>query len=108
MNWSYKKRLKLESMLILVSHPLMCMDSSPTSGLTVNLQHQLLSCHTIILNPFKNNFNSSKVNLSENDLQINLHKNIPTISKSSSQLVVSWKYLYFNNLVIGTIYVILI
>lgn len=84
-------------MLILVSHRVMCMDSSPISGLTVNLQHQLLSQRTIILNPFNNHLNSSKVNLSENDL--------PDASNSlklkSSKLVVSRKYLYFNNLVIG-------
>lgn len=76
-------------MLILVSHPGMCMDSSSIAGLTVNLQHQLLSCRKIVLNPFKNNFNSLKLNLPENE----------SLS-TSLQMVVSLKYFYFNNLVI--------
>lgn len=59
-NWTYQKRLKLESMLILVSHPVMCMDSSPIAGLTVNLQHQMLSCRSIMLNPLNNKYTYSK------------------------------------------------
>lgn len=43
-------------MLILVSHPVMCMDSSPVAGLTVNLQHQMLSCRSIVLNPLNNKY----------------------------------------------------
>lgn len=43
-------------MLILVSHPVMCMDSSPIAGLTVNLQHQMLSCRSIVLNPLNNKY----------------------------------------------------
>jgi len=31
----------------------MCMDSSPIAGLVVNLQHQMLSCRTKVLNPLK-------------------------------------------------------
>lgn len=41
----------------------MCMDPSPIAGLTVQLQHQLLSRRTIALNPLKvMNDDSSKFN----------------------------------------------
>ncbi|XP_025205151.1 myosin-2 heavy chain-like [Melanaphis sacchari] len=50
---SYKRRLKIESKLIRLNFPVMCMDPSPIAGLTVQLQHQLLSRRTIILNPLK-------------------------------------------------------
>ncbi|VVC40290.1 Hypothetical protein CINCED_3A000795 [Cinara cedri] len=85
MNWSYNKRLKLESMLTLVSHPVMCMDSSHIAGLTVNLQHQLLSCRKIILNPLKNNFKSSKLNLSHNDLTNDFYQDTQFTSNSSNE-----------------------
>jgi len=37
------------------------MDSSPIAGLAINLQHQMLNCRSIHLNPIKNNFISSKL-----------------------------------------------
>lgn len=43
----------LESMLLTRLYPYMCMDSSPIAGLVVNLQHQVLSCRTKVLNPLK-------------------------------------------------------
>lgn len=85
MNWSYNKRLKLESMLTLVSHSSMCMDSSFIAGLTVNLQHQLLSYRKIILNPLKNNFKFSKLNTSQNDLKGGSYQDIKSTSNSSNE-----------------------
>lgn len=64
-NWTYEKKLKLESMLLMVSHPAMCMDSSPIAGLAIHLQHQMLSCRSIQLNPLKNKCASSKTKLIE-------------------------------------------
>lgn len=75
-NWTYEKRLKLESKLLLITHPVLCMDSSPIAGLTINLQHQLLSGRTIELNPIKNKDFSSE-NKSQNiDLLNNSHDDI--------------------------------
>lgn len=42
----------------------MCMDPSPIAGLVVNLQHQVLSCRTKVLNPLKReNFSSEPKSL---------------------------------------------
>lgn len=98
-NWTYRKRLKLESMLLKVNNPVLCMDSSPIAGLTVHLQHQMLSCRTIQLNPLKYKHTSSKLN----PLGTNLHtssgmsftKNLPNESQgASSKLIVCLKYFY--------------
>lgn len=60
---SYEQRLKIESKLIKLNFPVMCMDPSPIAGLTVQLQHQLLSRRTIALNPLKvMNDDTSKFN----------------------------------------------
>jgi len=45
--------------LLLQNFPVMCTDSSPIAGLTVQLQHQLLSRRTITLNPLKVKHNDS-------------------------------------------------
>lgn len=50
---SYEQRLKIESDLLRLNFPVMCMDTAPISGLVVQLQHQLLSRRTINLNPLK-------------------------------------------------------
>jgi len=59
-NWTFEKKLKLESMLLLASRPVMCMDSSPIAGLAVNLQAQIFSCRKIELNPLKTNYKSKR------------------------------------------------
>jgi len=43
------------------------MDSSPIAGLVVNLQHQVLSSRTIVLNPFKKKKNCSEPKPSKTD-----------------------------------------
>lgn len=96
-------KLKLESKLLLLSKPAMCVDSSPIAGLTVNLQHQLLSGRTIQLNPLKKKF-SSKLISSSIDSSNNSAGNISTSMLSnelpckSSELMVSYKclLLYYN------------
>jgi len=55
---SYKKKLKLESILLLVPRPAMCVDSSSIACLMVNLQHQILSYRNIELNPLKMEYKS--------------------------------------------------
>lgn len=105
-NWTYKMKLKLESKLLLLSKPAMCMDSSPIAGLTVNLQHQLLSGRTIILNPLKKKYTfSSKLISSPIDSSNNSAGNILSTSMlsdelpcKSSELMVSYKclFLYYN------------
>lgn len=76
-------KLKLKSKLLLVSCPVLCMDASPIAGLTVNLQHQMLSCRTIELNPIKNEHlpsenKSPKIDLLNNshgeDIQVSIFK----------------------------------
>jgi len=37
------------------------MDSSPIAGFTVRLQHQILSCRSIQLNPLKNKYTPPKL-----------------------------------------------
>ncbi|CAH1724069.1 unnamed protein product [Aphis gossypii] len=60
---SYEQRLKIESKLIKLNFPVILTDPSPIAGLTVQLQHQLLSRRTIALNPLKvMNDDSSKYN----------------------------------------------
>jgi len=82
-DWTYKKRLKLESMLLLLSRPVMCMDSLSIAGLTVHLQHQLLSCRNIQLNPLKNNNNLSKLKLLE--VYFSQYTNYDIYSKLSNE-----------------------
>lgn len=68
----------------------MCMDPSPIAGLTVQLQHQLLSRRTIALNPLKvMNDDSSKFNadILKKWQEDTLAKT--KSQKSSSKLVVS-------------------
>lgn len=81
-NWTYKRRLKLESTLLLLSRPAMCMDSSPIAGLTVYLQHQMLSCRKIKLNPLKYNTKSKSIKV---DLFDNLDENTLITSKLSNK-----------------------
>ncbi|XP_015374960.1 PREDICTED: uncharacterized protein LOC107169665 isoform X2 [Diuraphis noxia] len=58
---SYERRLKIESKLLKLNFPVMCMDPSPVCGLTVKLQHDLLSRRTMCLNPLKKKkYDSSK------------------------------------------------
>jgi len=84
---SYEQRLKIESKLLQQNFPVMCMDSSPIAGLTIQLQHQLLSRRTITLNPLKvKNYNSSN---SEMDLSKQLQDcRLNKSQKSSSKLMV--------------------
>jgi len=90
---SYEQRLKIESELIRLNFPVMCMDPSPLAGLTVQLQHQLLSRRTITLNPLNviNNdsskFEMDLLNKSQEDTlpKTKLNKS----QKSSSKLMVS-------------------
>lgn len=58
-------------MILVVTHPVLCMDASPIAGLTLHLQHQMLSCRTINLNPLKKQHTSTKLN----PLGIDLLKN---------------------------------
>jgi len=37
------------------------MDSSPIAGFTVHLQHQILACRSIQLNPLKNKYTPPKL-----------------------------------------------
>jgi len=60
------------------------MDSSPIAGLVVNLQHQMLSCRTIVLNPLKRKNNCSKPKLIKTDLYNEFNDNINT-SKLSNE-----------------------
>lgn len=89
----------LESKLLKLSNPVMCMDRSPIAGLTVQLQHQLLSCRNICLNPIKQSSTSSKLNPSETD---NFNDELFTSKLSnesqnaSSKMMVSLKYFYCN------------
>ncbi|XP_060835614.1 uncharacterized protein LOC132918419 [Rhopalosiphum padi] len=88
---SYEQRLKIESELIRLNFPVMCMDPSPLAGLTVQLQHQLLSRRTITLNPLNviNNdsskFEMDLLNKSQEDTlpKTKLNKS----QKSSSKLM---------------------
>jgi len=50
---SYEQRLYIESEMVKRNFPVMCIDSSPVAGLTVQLQHQLFSRRTITLNPLR-------------------------------------------------------
>jgi len=61
-HWTYKKKLKLERMLLLASRPVMCIDSSPIAGTVINLQHQMINCRSIKLNPLKNKFEPKYLN----------------------------------------------
>lgn len=85
-NWTYKRKLKLESTLLMMSHPAMCMDSSPIAGLTVYLQHQMLSYRKIKLNPLNNKYNSSKSKLTKEDLFDDLDEDTLITSKLSNKL----------------------
>ncbi|XP_060858740.1 MATH and LRR domain-containing protein PFE0570w-like isoform X2 [Metopolophium dirhodum] len=58
--WSIDRRLGLESEILKKVYPVMCMDPSPLAGLVVQLQHQVLSRRTIVLNPLKRKNNFSK------------------------------------------------
>jgi len=75
----------------------MCMDSSPIAGLVVNLQHQMLSCRTIVLNPLKRKYNCSNQKLLKTDLYNESNDNIKTSmlsnkpQKESSKLMVRRK-----------------
>lgn len=83
-------------MLLLISNPVMCMDSSPIAGLTINLQHQILSCRSINLNPLKKKYTPSKLK----PLEINLIDDLNILHTSDlsnklqgtlSKLIVSLK-----------------
>lgn len=57
MNWSYMKRLKIESLILLSSYPKICVDSLDNPELTALLQQNILEAHKFdvtTLNPFKN------------------------------------------------------
>lgn len=98
-NWTYKMKLKLESKLLLLSKPAMCMDSSSIAGLTVNLQHQLLSGRTIQLNPLKKKYPFSSKSISSIDSSNNSAGNVSTSmlsNKKSSELTVSYKCLLLH------------
>jgi len=84
-NWTYKKRLKLESMLLLISRPSMCMDSLPIAGLAIHLQHQLLSCRTIDINPFNNKDIYSKLESLPKDFLNDLSNKTLSTSKLSNE-----------------------
>lgn len=83
LNWTYERRLKLEQMLLLVTRPAFCFDSSPIAGLAVHLQHQMLSVRDVELNPLKNG-SYSKKNSSEKSSN-NISDNILPISKLSNK-----------------------
>jgi len=77
------------------------MDSSPIAGVVVNLQHQVLSGRTIVLNPLKKKFNYSKPKSLETDLYNESDDNLNTSMLSnepqegSSNLMVGRKYVYY-------------
>lgn len=88
------------------------MDSSPIAGLTVQLQHQLLSGRTIDLNPLKHGHVSSNLKSSKlemfNDLypsfkdsiydnKINSSNLLNKLKSESSKKMVSYIFLFFNN-----------
>lgn len=68
-----------------MSRPVMCMDSSPIAGLTVYLQHQMLSYRKIKLNPLNNKYNASKSKLTKVDLFNDLDEDTLITSKLSNK-----------------------
>ncbi|XP_050521576.1 uncharacterized protein LOC126894536 isoform X2 [Daktulosphaira vitifoliae] len=72
-NWSYEKKLKLESLLILASHPELCMDSSPSTGLAVKMQLNTSGSKIYELNPLKINRTPNNLGVS-NSIRNTYHK----------------------------------
>lgn len=73
---SSDKLLKLESMLLLASHRILCMDISPVAGLAVKLQNQVLRHNCKNLNPMKKSYISSNMSTLEACLLKESHNNI--------------------------------
>lgn len=92
-NWTYERRLKLESKLLLMYNPVMCMDTSPIAGLTLHLQHQMLSCRKIKLNPLKANLKTSKFESAEDDFSKDTFEHLSLESKFSDEPRDSYKIL---------------
>lgn len=75
------------------------MDSSPIAGLTVHLQHQMLSFRSVQLNPLKNDYASSK--LKSFDLLDSYSDKLFTQKLSDEQQKISSKRMvsFFNKIV---------
>ncbi|XP_029342951.1 uncharacterized protein LOC100569481 [Acyrthosiphon pisum] len=76
--WSIDRRLGLESEILKRIYMVMCTDSSPLAGLVVQLQHQVLSRRTIVLNPLKRKNNFSKSIPLKTDLYNESNDNLNT------------------------------
>lgn len=93
-NWTYERRLKLESKLLLLYYPAMCMDMSPVAGLTVQLQHQMLSCRRVELNPLKKKQKTAKFECVAEDVsndtfkQLLLQSKFSDVPRDSSKILV--------------------
>lgn len=89
--WTNKMKLRLESKIILLNHPVMCMDILPATGVALNLQHFLLSARKLELNPLKRKYSmysnlSMKMDLISND---GSKSNSSSEPQTSSDLMVS-------------------
>lgn len=84
---SCDRRIDVESEILKKIYPVLCTDPSPIAGLVVNLQHQVLSRRTIVLNPLKKkNYFKKPISL-KTDLYNESNDNLNTsmMSKKSQE-----------------------
>lgn len=89
-DWTLEKRLNLESRMLNIYYPIMCLDMLPATGIALNLQHILLSERKLKLNLLKKIKYTSSIKMGPNLLNFCNKSTLSSEPQTSSNCMVSW------------------